>query len=208
MSLDRELRPSFRLVTPWGTAEVHLSLHGVQQVGNALAASSAALWCGVPLPTVVASLADVSASPLRMEVRYPPGGPTLLVDCYNANPASTEAALRSLAALPAARHVALLGVMAELGAATTSEHRRMVSVAAALGIEVVGYETDLYGGPSVGGIDEAVGLLRSAAAADAVLVKGSRVARLEEVVGAFDGQSPSPNAGPVASTSTREESSP
>ena len=208
VSLDGELRPSFRLVTPWGKAEVHLSLHGVQQVGNALAASSAALWCGVPLPTVVASLADVSASPLRMEVRYPPGGPTLLVDCYNANPASTEAALRSLAALPAARHVALLGVMAELGPATTSEHRRMVSVAAALGIEVVGYETDLYGGPSVSGIDEAVGLLRSAAATDAVLVKGSRVARLEEVVGVFDAQSPSPNVGPVASTSIREESSP
>ena len=77
----------------------------------------------------------------------PPGGPTLLVDCYNANPASAEAALRSLAALPATRRVALLGVMAELGADTASEHRRIASVAAALGIEVVGYDTDLYGGP-------------------------------------------------------------
>ena len=72
----------------------------------------------------------------------------------------------------------------------------------------MGYETDLYGGPSVDGIDEAVELLRSTDATDAVLVKGSRVARLEDVVGAFDGQSPSPAAGPVASTSTREESSP
>jgi UDP-N-acetylmuramoyl-tripeptide--D-alanyl-D-alanine ligase len=208
VSLDAELRPSFRLVTPWGKAEVDLSLHGVHQVGNALAATAAALWCGVPLDAVVASLADVSASPLRMEVRHPAGGPTLLVDCYNANPASTEAALRSLAAISAARRVALLGVMAELGADTASEHLRILSVAAALGIEVVGYGTDLYGGPSVDGIDEAVALLRSTDATGAVLVKGSRVARLEDVVRAFDGQSPSPVEGPVASTSTREESSP
>ena len=208
VSLDAELRPSFRLVTPWGKAEVDLSLHGVHQVGNALAATAAALWCGVPLDAVVASLADVSASPLRMEVRHPAGGPTLLVDCYNANPASTEAALRSLAAISAARRVALLGVMAELGADTASEHLRILSVAAALGIEVVGFATDLYGGPSVDGIDEAVGLLRSTDATGAVLVKGSRVARLEDVVRAFDGQSPSPVEGPVASTSTREESSP
>ncbi len=202
VSLDPELRPSFRLVTPWGKADVHLSLHGIQQVGNALAAASAALWCGVPLEAVVASLADVSASPLRMEVRHPTGGPTLLVDCYNANPASAEAALRSLAALPATGRLALLGVMAELGASTASEHRRIASVAAALGIEVVGYETDLYGGPSVGGTDEAVALLLSADPTAAVLVKGSRVARLEDVVGAFEGQLPS------ASTRTREESSP
>jgi UDP-N-acetylmuramoyl-tripeptide--D-alanyl-D-alanine ligase len=208
VTIDAELRPRFRLVTPWGSAEVHLSLHGVQQVGNALAASSAALWCGVPLETVVASLADVSASPLRMEVRHPPGGPTLLVDCYNANPASTEAALQSLAVLPAASRLALLGVMAELGTDTASEHHRIASVAASLGIEVVGYETDLYGSRSVRGLDEAVELLRSAGHTGAVLVKGSRVARLEEVVGAFDGQSPSPTPGPAASTSTREESSP
>jgi UDP-N-acetylmuramoyl-tripeptide--D-alanyl-D-alanine ligase len=208
VSLDAELRPSFRMLTPWGSAQVHLSLHGVQQVGNALAAASAALWCGVPLEALVAALADVSASPLRMEVRHRPGGPTLLVDCYNANPASTEAALQSLAALPAARRMALLGVMAELGADTESEHRRMAAVAEDLGIEIVGYETDLYGSGSVEGIDDAVILLRSADPADAVLVKGSRVARLEEVVATFDGQSPSPTANPVASTNTREESSP
>jgi UDP-N-acetylmuramoyl-tripeptide--D-alanyl-D-alanine ligase len=208
VSLDAELRPSFRLVTPWGSARVQLSLRGVQQVGNALAASSAALWCGVPLEALVTAMADVSASPLRMEVRRPRGGPTLLVDCYNANPASTEAALRSLAALPAARRVALLGVMAELGADTASEHGRIAEVAEALGIDLVGYETDLYGSRSIRGIDEAVKLLRSADPVDAVLVKGSRVARLEEVVGAFDGQSPSPTASPAASRSTREESSP
>jgi UDP-N-acetylmuramoyl-tripeptide--D-alanyl-D-alanine ligase len=208
VSLDAELRPRFQLVTPWGSARAHLALHGLQQVGNALAASAAALWCGVPLEALVAALADVSASPLRMEIRHPSAGPTLLVDCYNANPASTEAALRSLAALPAVRRVALLGVMAELGPDTESDHTRISAVAENLGIEIVGYGTDLYGSRSLEGIDDAVELLRSIDPAGAVLIKGSRVARLEDVVGAFEGQSPSPTRDPEASTSTLEESSP
>ena len=186
VTLDRDLRARFRLRSPWGEADVRLALHGVQQVPNALAAAAAALWCGVPLDGVVAALGAVAGSPLRMEVRHVPRGPALVVDCYNANPASTEAALRSLAALPGARKLALLGLMAELGQETGSEHRRMALLAEGLGIEVVGYETALYGPAEVTGVDEAVELLRTLGSGDAVLVKGSRVARLEDVVGAYE----------------------
>jgi len=193
--LDDDLRPRFVLHSPWGSADVRLALHGIHQVPNALAAASAALWCGVPLDAVAAALAEAAGSALRMEVHHVPGGPVLVVDCYNANPASTEAALRSLAVLPAQRRLALLGVMAELGEATESEHRRLASLAEALGIEVVGYETDLYGPARVIGADAAVALLRGTAAGDAVLVKGSRVARLEDVVRAYGSQ-----AGPQSMT--------
>jgi UDP-N-acetylmuramoyl-tripeptide--D-alanyl-D-alanine ligase len=129
-----------------------------------------------------------------MEVRRAPGpgdggggGPALIVDCYNANPASTEAALQALGALAADRRVALLGLMAELGGATAGEHRRLAALAEELGIEVVGYETDLYGEARVDGVDAAVALLRGVGPGDAVLVKGSRVARLEDVVRAYEG---------------------
>jgi UDP-N-acetylmuramoyl-tripeptide--D-alanyl-D-alanine ligase len=188
VALDDELRPRFRLVSPWGKGEVRLGLHGVQQVSNALAAAGAALWCGVPFERVVRALGEVEVPALRMEVRRPQGGggPALIVDCYNANPASTEAALRSLAALTADRRVALLGLMAELGPATGSEHRRVAGLAEELGIEVVGYETGLYGPARVDGTDAAVGLLRGLGPGDAALVKGSRVARLEDVVRAYE----------------------
>jgi UDP-N-acetylmuramoyl-tripeptide--D-alanyl-D-alanine ligase len=108
------------------------------------------------------------------------------VDCYNANPASTEAALRALAALQGERKVALLGLMAELGSETEAEHRRMTSLADDLGIEVVGYRTDLYGPLQVSDVVDAVELLRSLAPVDAALVKGSRVAQLEDVVAAYE----------------------
>lgn len=180
--LDGDLRPRFQMATPWGGGEVRLALHGIQQVPNALAAAAAALWCGASFDGVVDALRTAAGSPLRMEVRRMPNGPVLVVDCYNANPASTEAALRSMAELPAGRKVALLGLMAELGADTETEHRRTAQLAEELGIEVVGYQTPLYGSRHVSSTDDAVALLLELGPGDAALVKGSRVARLEDVV--------------------------
>lgn len=180
--LDGDLRPRFQMATPWGRGEVRLALHGIQQVPNALAAAAAALWCGASFDGVVDALRTAAGSPLRMEVRRMPNGPVLVVDCYNANPASTEAALRSMAELPAGRKVALLGLMAELGADTETEHRRTAQLAEELGIEVVGYQTPLYGSRHVSSTDDAVALLLELGPGDAALVKGSRVARLEDVV--------------------------
>jgi UDP-N-acetylmuramoyl-tripeptide--D-alanyl-D-alanine ligase len=186
VTVDDELRPRFRLSTPWGAGDVRLALHGIQQVPNALAAAAAALWSGVPFDSVVPALATATGSPLRMEVRRVPSGPVLVVDCYNANPASTEAALRSIALLPAERKLALLGLMAELGSETEAEHRRAAELAEELGIEVVGYQTALYGAAEVGTTADAVALLRALGPGDAALVKGSRVARLEDVVQRYD----------------------
>jgi UDP-N-acetylmuramoyl-tripeptide--D-alanyl-D-alanine ligase len=192
ITLDGDLRARFRLSSPWGQTEVRLAVHGVHQVANALAAATVALWCGVPIDSVAEALSVTQGSSLRMEVHHVPGGPVLVVDCYNANPASAEAALRSLAALPGERKLAVLGLMAELGDHSESEHRRVALVAEELGIEVVGYETELYGTTRATGVDEAVALLRAIGPGDAALVKGSRVARLEDVVSTYreveDGQ--------------------
>jgi UDP-N-acetylmuramoyl-tripeptide--D-alanyl-D-alanine ligase len=185
VTLDRELRPRFRLSSPWGRAEVRLALHGLQQVPNALAAAAVALWCGVPVDAVAAALGEQRGAPWRMEVRRVPDGPLLVVDCFNANPASAAAAVRSLAALPGERRLALLGLMAELGRQSGAEHRRIARLAERLGIDVVGYETGLYGDADVSGVEEAVALLRTMGPRDAVLVKGSRSARLERVVDAY-----------------------
>src|ERR671927_1812900 len=159
VTLDRDLRARFRLSSPWGQTEVRLALRGWHQVANALAAATVALWCGVPIDAVAAALAVSQGSPWRMEIHHVPGGPVLVVDCFNAIPASAEAALHSLAALPGERKLALLGLMAELGDHSESEHRRIAGVAQELGIDVVGYETALYGEAYVTDVAGAVGLL-------------------------------------------------
>jgi UDP-N-acetylmuramoyl-tripeptide--D-alanyl-D-alanine ligase len=184
LELDEALRATFRLETPWGAVErVRLSVRGRHQAENALAAAAAALALEVPLDAVAEALADASLSPGRMHLRPAHDGGLVLDDSYNANPESMAAALRSLAEIPARTHRAVLGPMAELGATSEADHQAITSLAASLGVEVIAYRTDAYG--AAVRVDEpgAVAERLAPVARDvAVLVKGSRVAALEQVV--------------------------
>lgn len=187
--IGEDLRPRFRLASAWGSAGVTLAARGAHQVGNALAAAGAALACGTPLEAVVAGLERGVLSHWRMELTRTPAGATVVNDAYNANPASVAAALRALAALPARRRLAVLGEMAELGPEGPAEHRAVAALAAELGIELHAVATAAYGvAPLAGGTDDpaaVVAALGALGAGDAVLVKGSRVTRLERVAAAL-----------------------
>ncbi len=180
--LDESLCPRFRLVSPWGEVDVALAVRGLHQAENALAAAAAALAAGVELVAVAAGLAAAELSPWRMDLRTAPSGALVLNDAYNANPTSMVAALASLAALPANRRIAVVGLMAELGASEAEDHAAVAARADELGIEVLAVSTDLYGRDrAVADIDEALVALGDLTAGDAVLVKGSRVAGLERL---------------------------
>ena len=185
--LDGDLRPVFRLHTPWGDAGVELQVRGHHQVSNALAAAAAALACGAGLEAVAAGLGDAQLSPWRMELHRAPSGALILNDTYNANPLSMEAALRALAELPARRRTAVLGIMAELGDVGPSEHARMGALAGALGIRVIAVDAPDYGAETVDHAGEAIARLGPLTDGDAVLVKGSRAAGLEIVAGTLAG---------------------
>jgi UDP-N-acetylmuramoyl-tripeptide--D-alanyl-D-alanine ligase len=105
----------------------------------------------------------------------------VLNDAYNANPLSMAAALRSLAAVPAARRIAVLGTMAELGPVAEEQHRAVASLAADLGIRVLAVGEPRYGGEQADDLDHALARLGPIGEGDAVLVKGSRVAGLERL---------------------------
>ena len=129
--------PALPAVLPWGTVDVRLAVHGVHQVGNALAAAAAALVQDVPLEAVAEGLASAGLSPWRMELGHTPSGAVVLNDAYNSNPTALAAALHSLVALDADRHVAVLGVMAELGHRSDERHAEMGELADDLGIDVI-----------------------------------------------------------------------
>ena len=179
--LDDELHPTFRLVSPWGQSEVRLEARGLHMVDNALAAAAAALSCAVPLDVLPGALAGAALSPWRMEVVRLPSGVVVVNDAYNANPTSMAAALRALAALPASRRVAVLGVMAEIGTTSDAEHEAIGALAEELQIEVVSVGVPAYGGRVVADLDAAHAALGSLADGTAVLVKASRVAGLERL---------------------------
>lgn len=186
VELDDELVPSFVVVSPWGEVSVRLGVRGAHNVMNALAASAAALSLGVSLDELATGLESTDNSPWRMELLHLGSGARLLNDCYNASPASTVAALQALAALDTGsggRRLAVLGLMAELGDRTAVEHHNVAHVARDLGVEVLAVGTDLYGGTSVAGVEEAIARIRDwdLTCEDVVLVKGSRVAGLERI---------------------------
>ncbi len=183
--IDADLRPAFRLATPWGGADVRLAARGRHMIENALAAAAAALACDVPLDDVAGALATGTVSRWRMELTTSASGARVLNDAYNANPTSMAAALRALAALEARRHVAVLGVMAELGPTSDADHRAVGDLARDLGIEVVAVGAPAYGGLVVADVAAAVAALGPLGPGDAVLLKGSRVAGLERVAAAL-----------------------
>ncbi|HEU4346931.1 MAG TPA: UDP-N-acetylmuramoyl-tripeptide--D-alanyl-D-alanine ligase [Actinoplanes sp.] len=135
--LDGRGRAAFRLRVGDAAADVRLAVTGRHQVSNALAAATVALWCGMDLPEVASALGEVGVrSVRRMDVfDRPQDGVTVIDDSYNANPSSTAAALRALAAIGAGRRtVAVLGYMAELGDYEQSGHEEVGRLAAELGV--------------------------------------------------------------------------
>jgi len=184
VTLSDDLHPRFRLVSDWGQFEIELGARGLHLVDNALAVAAAALATGVSADAVARGLATPVLSPMRMDLKRTATGARILDDTYNANPMSVAGALRSLAALPADRRIAVLGVMAELGDESAAEHERMASLAGSLGIEVIAVAAPDYG-PSATHVNDhetAVDRLGHLGEGDAVLVKGSRVAALERLV--------------------------
>lgn len=185
--VDDELRASFRLHTPWGSTDVRLGARGEHQVPNALAAAAAGGGLGVAIEDIANGMSAAELSGLRMELAKTRDGAIVLNDAYNANPTSMSAALKSLAALPVRRRVAVLGTMAELGSDSPAQHLAIALEAHELGIEVIAVDEPNYGDTArhASGVDEAVAALGDLADGDALLVKGSRVAALERVAQAL-----------------------
>jgi UDP-N-acetylmuramoyl-tripeptide--D-alanyl-D-alanine ligase len=153
-------------------------------VTNALAALAVAGVVEGRIDAAADALATVSVSAMRMQIHRTTAGAVVVNDAYNANPASVTAALRAVAAMTGRRRVAVLGRMAELDDPVAG-HRAVRTVAEELGVDVVAFETDLYGVPSVESIAELTDRLGSVGDGDVVLVKASRSAGLERVVEAL-----------------------
>jgi UDP-N-acetylmuramoyl-tripeptide--D-alanyl-D-alanine ligase len=169
---------------------IRFSVRSRHQAQNALTALHAYEALGLPLDRGHEGAAQVRLSRWRGEELPLPGGGFVVNDAYNANPTSMRAALEDLAErAPGRRRLAVLGEMAELGAAADRYHRELGALAGELGIDVVavGDQARAYDAPTwVPDPDAAVELLRDLLRpGDAVLVKASRVAALEGIAPAL-----------------------
>lgn len=108
-------------------AEVLLSINHRGHVNNALAASAIAYFLHVPFNAVVKGLEQYTPFEHRFELRIMNEGKGKLIsDCYNANPESMKAAIKSFESIRyAGKKVAVIGDMLELGEKEVFWHRQI-----------------------------------------------------------------------------------
>jgi UDP-N-acetylmuramoyl-tripeptide--D-alanyl-D-alanine ligase len=207
LQLDADQRgfvTRFTLHASLGSVAVELALAGRHNVHNALAAAAAALAAGATLAQVAAGLASMRAVDGRLQFRLASGGAWLIDDSYNANPSSVSAALGVLAELQGRRWLAL-GDMAELGAHAEASHREIGAQARAAGVErlytfgalaALAAESFGAGAERYSDINLLCTALKGALQPDVrLLIKGSRVNRLERLVSALSDAPPARRAG-------------
>jgi len=122
-----------RLRADGRTVRVPLAFLGAHNAQNAAAAFALCRALGVSVEGCAEGLEKARPTARRLNVLLAPGEVTVLDDCYNANPASVQAALETARELAGTgRVVAVLGDMLELGAEEAEEHARISGLAAGL----------------------------------------------------------------------------
>ncbi len=179
------------------TLPLHVDVPGDYNRRNLAAALAAAWATGVDPATVAASSPHFSLPHGRYERMEIAGGPTVIYDAYNASMSGAIATLSAFARERAARRIVVFGSMAELGDDAAAMHERVGAAAAdAADIVLAGGEfaASIATGARAAGIgeaalvmyatnDDAIAWLREHARADdLVLLKGSRMYRMEQIV--------------------------
>lgn len=189
----------FRLMLPDKVIPVTVPVPGRHNVYNALAAAAAAYAVDASADAIRAGLEAYEGMPMRGRIMRARSGLTIIDDTYNASPDSVRAALETLRDMRCTgRRIAVLGPMLELGEFSSREHHQIGRAVAQIDVDVlvtVGeVAEEIAGGASQEGFpaaavhrvssnEEVLELLSQLLSeGDTVLVKGSRAARMDEIV--------------------------
>ena len=180
--------------------ELFVPMLGRHAVYNALAATTVGLLLGVKPEQIQARFSSFHNTGMRQKI-YVKNGVTIIEDCYNAGPESTEAALDVLAGIKTdGRRIAGLGDMRELGNRSAAEHYRIGRLAVGKADLLLTYgehSVRTLTGAITGGMnpkntdhfdtheDMAHMLKMRVSEGDVVLFKGSRGMRMEKVLQLF-----------------------
>ena len=173
---------------------VNTNLVGSYNADNVMAAIAVGQHFGVSLDDAVAAVEAYVPSNNRSQMTRTEKN-TLIVDAYNANPTSMEAALNNFASVVAECKVAMLGDMLELGDESVAEHVQVVRKAISASLDSVMFVGGEFAKAvaSEGVASESIRcfdtsqnladwLAENPITGAAVLIKGSRGTRMEKVI--------------------------
>ena len=182
-------------------SRIRLNFLGEHNVVNATGAAAMAYGFGASMAAIRKGLQKTKPFPMRMQLQnWRKIG--IINDAYNANPASMEAAVKTLAGMACrGERIAILGDMFELGRQSRQQHLQLGKQVARAGIDrlyLLGVQAGnvrrgaLLGGMAAGrivigrGHAEVAKLLRShVSKGDWLLFKGSRGMKMEMVLDKF-----------------------
>jgi UDP-N-acetylmuramoyl-tripeptide--D-alanyl-D-alanine ligase len=188
-----------RVVTPVGTSTIETPLLGRGNLSNVLAAAAVAMDLGVTVGEIAERAARLVPADRRGAVRRLRDGIVLVDDSYNSSPAALRRALEVVAhESDAARRIAVLGEMLELGTYAAALHEDCGRAAAAAGVDelfAIGGEparalarAAIDAGMSAAHVhyietsaDAAAAVAAAVRPGDLVLVKGSRGTRTDMI---------------------------
>ncbi len=196
-SINAEGCAEFELVTPAGRASIRLCVPGAHNVGNAVLSAALTSQVGATLSQIQDGLFKMRSVKGRLTIHSISPCVRLIDDTYNANVASTKAAIDSLAAFNGTK-VFVFGDMGELGVQAEFFHEEIGDYAKNSGIDSVYTIGELSRrasdkmadkGMHLDSVEEIIEKLEhqySSLKADNslpfnILVKGSRSARMERV---------------------------
>jgi UDP-N-acetylmuramoyl-tripeptide--D-alanyl-D-alanine ligase len=191
---EQGFRTEFKVRLGDEDLSLELSLAGMHNVRNALVAVAVASVLGIGPEQIRAGLAGLKPVAGRLNPRRGASGLRLIDDSYNATPDSVRAAIDVLAGLPGRRWL-VLGDLRELGPESEDLHRRLGEEAHAAGVDALYTVGDLSalaaqsfgtGGRHFPDQASLIADLRGRLGPDdLVLVKGSRLAAMEQVADAL-----------------------
>ena len=187
------------LATPQGRRDVKVPLLGRGHLMNVVCAAAVALELGVDLDTIVSRAAGLTPSSRRGAVLRLSKGVTVIDDSYNSSPSALKRSLEVLARSWAARRIAVVGEMLELGELAESLHRECGRAAASSKltrlVTIGGEPARALGEAAIdaglpraavthfdNSTDAAAAIAEQLTSGDVVLVKGSRGIRTDLVV--------------------------
>jgi UDP-N-acetylmuramoyl-tripeptide--D-alanyl-D-alanine ligase len=100
-------------------------LTGTYNTDNILATVCAGLHFGIQAEEISRAISEYQPNNMRSQLMQTSRN-TVILDAYNANPASMIAALENLEAASAEKKIAILGDMLELGGDASEEHRKIL----------------------------------------------------------------------------------
>lgn len=171
---------------------IQTKLTGSYNLDNVLAAIAVGAHFKVPEKNIIQAIENYAPTNKRSQI-IQKNGYTFILDAYNANPSSMEAALNNLKQIDSTSKIAMLGDMLELGKYSHEEHERIVKIAHEAGLKLL-----VLVGPNFMPYSDKADTIHFNSSEEAakwfsknknefsdstILVKGSRGIQMERVIG-------------------------